>query len=73
MLEVRWEFTEENRELIKNSPKVCREVRQEFTDKLSRARREFDGRMLGVRWEFAKENQELAGGSSKGCWEFVER
>ncbi|RRT79832.1 hypothetical protein B296_00002521 [Ensete ventricosum] len=49
MLEVRWEFTEGNRELIKNSPEVCREVCREFTAKLLRARREFDGRMLGVR------------------------
>ncbi|RRT66561.1 hypothetical protein B296_00017270 [Ensete ventricosum] len=49
MLEVRLEFTEGNRELIKNSPKVRREVRWEFADKLLGARREFAGRMLGVR------------------------
>ncbi|RZR96501.1 hypothetical protein BHM03_00025522 [Ensete ventricosum] len=73
MLEVRWEFVEGNQELVENSLEVCREVRREFADKLSGARREFIGRMLGVHWEFAKGNRELTGGSSKGCQEFAER
>ncbi|RWW35214.1 hypothetical protein BHE74_00059881 [Ensete ventricosum] len=39
MLEVRWEFTKGNRELVENSPEVCLEVRREFADRLLGARR----------------------------------
>ncbi|RRT54599.1 hypothetical protein B296_00035250 [Ensete ventricosum] len=59
-------------ELIENSLEVCREVRREFTDRLSGACRVFAGRMLEVRWEFAEGNRELAGGSSERCREFSE-
>ncbi|RWW51203.1 hypothetical protein BHE74_00042475 [Ensete ventricosum] len=73
MLEVHWEFAEENRELVENSPEVYQEVHREFADRLSGARQEFTGRMLGVGWEFVEENRELVGDSSKGCREFTER
>ncbi|RZR97306.1 hypothetical protein BHM03_00026481 [Ensete ventricosum] len=59
-------------ELIENSPEVCQEVRREFTEKLSGARRVFVGRMLEVRWEFTEGNRELAVGSSERCREFTE-
>ncbi|RWV77727.1 hypothetical protein GW17_00061406 [Ensete ventricosum] len=59
-------------ELAENSPEVCREVRREFTDRLSGARRVFTERILEVRWEFAEGNRELIGGSSERCREFAE-
>ncbi|RWW38179.1 hypothetical protein BHE74_00056605 [Ensete ventricosum] len=60
------------RELAENSLEVCREVRREFTDKLSGTRRVFVRRMLEVRWEFAEGNRELTEGSSERCREFTE-
>ncbi|RWW88430.1 hypothetical protein BHE74_00002703, partial [Ensete ventricosum] len=59
------------RELTKNSPEVCQEVRREFVDRLSGARRVFARRMLEVYWEFAKGNRELVENSQKLVGKFV--
>ncbi|RZR93734.1 hypothetical protein BHM03_00022295 [Ensete ventricosum] len=44
---------------------------EKFVDRLSRAYREFTGRMPGVRREFTERNRELAGGLPEGYREFT--
>ncbi|RZS24547.1 hypothetical protein BHM03_00057628, partial [Ensete ventricosum] len=70
MLKVRWEFAEENRELIENSPE---KFAGKFVGSSPIGYRVLAGSSPEECWEFAEGNRELNEGSSKGCREFTER